>query len=775
MKTITLLRITIVLTFTFLIAVNVIAPVYAGTTGIISGIAVDSESGGKLAGVNVIIKGTGLTTVTDENGYYVITNVPPGNYKVVFSLVGYGDTEIEKIGVLMDVTTPVDAKLLPSVTEEEFIVSEARPMVRRDVVPTMYVVDSDQEQMVKGQPNSLYQTPAIVLTQPGIIADEGGYPHIRGGRANQIAYLLDGIPITEPVTNGFGTNAVTVGLDKMEIYTGGYRPEYSNAISGVFNQIIKTGKNAPGISLETLGGSDSYKGIYPQIGGVTDKGLDYYAAAYLWSSDLEGLSYNEANSSDIIGKFSYPLGSKDKLTFLAVEGSAKYQFPTSHTQTFMNGAILPTDEERDHGHQSYLINALTLNHTINSASFFTIRPYYYRNRWKMEALSDDIGYWWDGESTTNGIMADYTNQVSEQHLLKAGFTRMASNNRYWARVPVLDDYYGYYPEYGEYNYQANADTVQTGLYIQDQMVLSPKWRAEAGLRYDLMHYDKVAHADSSESQWSPRMGLSYALDSRTNLRFSYGKMIQFVHTQAIERDYADPESEWALTYYGAGTGNLRPEQSTQYDFGWERQVNDNYSVQVTPFYRKFSNMLQTIMLDPENPDISPVAYENLGEGTSTGIELLIKKKPSDNWSGWLSYTYAKAKAEGSSAADMITPGVTHYVDWDQRHTIALVLNHFNRDWTYSLLGEYGSGLPYGEGNSQRAPSHLAFGLNISKDVKGGWLSEGKVNLSISNLFNVGTVLDREPVYDPDTYEIIGYDPSASLSPRFVNLSYTRRY
>ena len=55
------------------------------------------------------------------------------------------------------------------------------------------------------------------------------------------------------------------------------------------------------------------------------------------------------------------------------------------------------------------------------------------------------------------------------------------------------------------------------------MRLSPKWGAEAGLRYDRMKYDKVVNPDTSESQTSPRFGLSYALDHRTNLRFSYGQ------------------------------------------------------------------------------------------------------------------------------------------------------------------------------------------------------------------------------------------------------------
>jgi len=750
------LRIAGALIFTFQIALALVSPAYGGTTGIISGTVTDTATGEKLAGVNVIVKGTNLTTVTDETGYYVITNVPPGEHKVAASLVGYADAQMEKVSVLMDVTATVDFALEQSVAVgEEVVVTEARPMIQRDVVPTMYVVENAHEQMVRTQPNLLYQTQGIVITQPGVVADESGYPHIRGGRENQVGYMLDGMPITETLTNGFGTNCVTVGMDKMEIYTGGYRPEYGNAISGIFNQVVKTGQTAPGLSFETLGGSQAFRGLYPQVGGVTEKGLDYYVGAYLWYSELEGGNYNEVDSSDWISKLSYPAGRRDKLTLLAAEGSESYQFPSNHTQTYGPGGIQPTGTERDHTHQSHLLMALILNHTVNASSFFTVRPYYFRARNKADALSDDVGIWFENESAATGLQLDYTNQLTPKHLLKAGAIRTASENKYWANVPSL----------GTYEYTANTDTVQTGLYIQDQMNLGARWRTDAGLRYDRMKYDKEINEDTAESQLSPRFGLSYALDSRTNLRFSYGKMIQFVYTQAMERNYTDPDS-WGWLYANA---DLKPERCTQYDLGWERQVTGDYSIQVTPFYRKFKDLLQSTLLDPDNPDLSPVIYDNLGEGTSKGIEVLIKRRQSKNWSGWLSYTYSKAKAHTSTDREFITPGTTQYVNWDQRHTIALVLNYMDSGWNYSLTGEYGSGLPYeleGETlNSRRVSSHATFNLNIAKEITGGWLPQGEVRLSIANLFNTGAALDRDAKGEP----------TARVAPRFISMSYVRRF
>lgn len=733
-------------------------PVYGGTTGIIAGTVTDATTGEKLAGVNVIVEGTNLTTVTNSQGYYVITNVAPGDYTVTTSLIGYADGLAEKVSVIMDATATTDFGIDMAVADEEtIVVSESRPMILPDVVPTMYVVDSAQEKDILGLPATRYQTPSIVLTQPGVVADADGYPHIRGGRGNSIGYMLDGIPITEPVTNGFGTNLITLGMDKMEVFTGGYRAEYSNAISGVFNQVIKTGRSAPGTSLEMTGGSSAYSSIMPEIGGSAPNGFDYYVGAYMQKSDIEDMSFLTSDNTDAVGKFSYPVSTNGVLTFLTAAGQGEYGFEGIHTQTIGPDGLMDIAPEQDHLHQSYVLNAFTYNHTINSSSFFTVRPYHFRNKWKLDAISDVVGAFQDAESATTGLLFDYTNQINDKHLLKFGGQWMSSNNRYWIIVP----------SYGDYEYTANTDTVQTALFIQDQMKLSPKLGLEMGLRYDRMKYDKEVNEDMADSQISPRLGMTYSVDGKTNLRASWGKMIQFVYSEAVEHNYANPV--WG-DWMGYANAEVSPERATQWDVGWERQVGRDAALSVTPFYRQFKNMLQVRSLDPMTPDGYPQVFDNLGKGTSKGIEVQLRKRPSNNWSGWLSYTLASAKAQASDEYSIVTSPGMNYVDWDQRHTAVGVLNYTQGKWGYSLMGEYGSGLRYSLAtdatpNCRRVGSHMLFNLNISREVTGGWLPQGTMSLSIGNLFNTRKALDR----DPDGA------PSARIAPRFAALSFTRQF
>lgn len=758
MKKSRFLRIVVSLAFALQMVMGIGTPVCAGTTGIIAGTVTDSETGEKLAGVNIIIEGTKLTTVTDSRGYYVITNVPPGDYTITSSLIGYSDAVTEKVSVIMDATSTTNFAMEISVAEEEeVVIAGRRPMIQPDVVPTMYLVDSAQEKEILGLPASRYQAPSIVLTQPGVVADADGYPHIRGGRVNQIGYMLDGIPITEPVTNGFGTNLMTVGMDKMEIFTGGYRPEYGNAISGVFNQVVKTGRSTPGTRLEMTGGSSAYSCFFPEIGGSSSSGFEYYVGAYLQKTDLKDMYFTRAENADVVGKFAYPLSKNGTLTLLTASGDGEYEFQGIHSQTYGTDGLVDIPEEIDHQHQSYILNALTYNHTINSASFFTVRPYYFRNRWMLDALSDDIGYWWDAESATTGLLFDYTNQLSDKHLIKAGGQWMSSKNRYWVIVPA----------YGDYEYTSDTDTLQTAFFIQDQMKLSPKLGLEVGLRYDRMKYDKVANEDTTESQMSPRLGMTYAMDDKTNFRFSWGKMIQFVYTQAIERNYVNPDwNDWM----GLGNADVRPERATQWDLGWERQVGKDSAVSVTPFYRQFRDLLQVRSLDPTDPEGYPQAFTNLGEGVSKGIEFQVRKRPSNGWSGWLSYTLSSAKAQASNDRQYVNSDDMYFVDWDQTHTVVGVLNLMRGKWSYSIMGEYGSGLRYNlftddTPNCRRNGSHMTFNLNASREVTGGWLPQGTMNFSIGNVFNNHAVLDRDWEGEPMTY----------VPPRFFALSFTRQF
>ena len=118
-------------------------------TSTITGRATDS-SGALLPGVTVTISSPAMiggerTTVTDGQGAYQLTLLPPGEYRVSFGLQGFATLTVEKVQVPVGATSTVNGKLeLAGLQDSVTVVSET-PAI--DVKATNIATNWDQEQL----------------------------------------------------------------------------------------------------------------------------------------------------------------------------------------------------------------------------------------------------------------------------------------------------------------------------------------------------------------------------------------------------------------------------------------------------------------------------------------------------------------------------------------------------------------------------------------------------------------------------------------------------
>jgi len=82
----------------------------AASSGVIVGTVTDEATGNVLPGANCVIKGTSMGSYSDINGEFRILNVPPGEYALVFTYIGYRQFEKEII-VSAGKTTRLDITL----------------------------------------------------------------------------------------------------------------------------------------------------------------------------------------------------------------------------------------------------------------------------------------------------------------------------------------------------------------------------------------------------------------------------------------------------------------------------------------------------------------------------------------------------------------------------------------------------------------------------------------------------------------------------------------
>lgn len=100
------------------------AVVAAQERGTIAGRVVDETTSEPLADVEVAVLRTALSTVTNTDGRYVLSNVPTGDAEVRVSTLGYGATS-QSVTVSSGDTTAVDFSLSPSALQlAEIVVTE---------------------------------------------------------------------------------------------------------------------------------------------------------------------------------------------------------------------------------------------------------------------------------------------------------------------------------------------------------------------------------------------------------------------------------------------------------------------------------------------------------------------------------------------------------------------------------------------------------------------------------------------------------------------------
>ncbi|MCH7573882.1 MAG: TonB-dependent receptor [Candidatus Marinimicrobia bacterium] len=225
---------------------------------------VDLESGQPLPGANVQIVGTSLGASTDGEGAYFILNVPPGEHTLSVTFIGFVEQRIV-VRVNADLTTTQNFNLGTEAIEVEGVtVTGIRRAIEIDRTNTAAFVSAEQIENLPVQDIS-----DLIQLQAGVVLDQSGGIHIRGGRTGEIAYLVDGVPISDQFSTDGGSlfNVETGNIQELQVISGTFNAEYGQAQSGVINVITKDPGRSYSWQLTGYGGDriSGRTGLYPGI------------------------------------------------------------------------------------------------------------------------------------------------------------------------------------------------------------------------------------------------------------------------------------------------------------------------------------------------------------------------------------------------------------------------------------------------------------------------------------------------------------------------------
>ena len=637
---------------TFSIMSTVISSIlFAGTTGKIVGTVTDASSGSPLPGVNIVLAGTNYGASTDTDGNFLILNLPPGDYDVEVSMLGYQTILKKGVKVSIDLTTSLKFALdeQPIMGEEVVVVAD-RPLIQKDVTSRQAYIDSKE---ITELP--VRDVKDLLALQAGVSKDASGRLHIRGGRSGEIAYLIDGVYVEDPLKGGFGSELgessitrQTMGgnlgltideeaIDEMVVISGTFNAEYGNVMSGIVNIVTKepsqryTGKAE--ITSDFLNSSPYHQinslveDKNPIVNASTGEKLSFTAP----TENFQGYPTLVNAPGQFQGSFSGPIPGLKKLSYFV---SGKYSNLNSYLPhgfnldrgyfAKINLAISPTlkiNYTENYGRQIFQVyshawkyipqnqglndiqqrrHILNISHTLSSHTFYNLNL-------SASNQSSEFGVW---DWNQNRFLNPNTEYVKGEKDNELEFYIRGMDNLY------LNSSSDLYTIKGDLNYQAGLHhEFKTGFEVKSNKLKSLKrlepWPDEGGA-------DRTISLDKN-----PLEGAVYLQDKMEYdyLIINAGLRFDYVDVAARKWEYIDnPLSPLVKTppshQISPRLGMAFPISETMifhFSYGHFFQFPDYSDIYSNLIYQNPDNMSEEAFVIVGNPGVEPqktVSYES---------------------------------------------------------------------------------------------------------------------------------------------------------------------
>jgi len=272
----------------------------------LSGTVTSTESGEKLVGANVYVKGTTMGAASDENGNYKIPSLKAGTYTVICSYIGFETVE-ENINLTNNMELNFSLKDYQFSLNVTVLADRAK---ERETPVAFTNIDKKQMEQQLGSrdiPLILNTTPSVYATAQGGGAGDARI-NIRGFDQRNIAIMINGVPVND-MENGWvywsnwdglgdATSSIQVqrGLSAVNLATpsiGGTMNIISDPTSQKYGIYLKQEFGNDGFLKTTLGASSGKMGKFSfNINAVkkTGNGLIDKTWTEAWAYYL-GLSY----------------------------------------------------------------------------------------------------------------------------------------------------------------------------------------------------------------------------------------------------------------------------------------------------------------------------------------------------------------------------------------------------------------------------------------------------------------------------------------------------
>ena len=669
----------------------------------IAGTITDSETGEELIGANVYIVETGQGASTDLSGEYVILNVNPGTYTLRISYVGYTTQIIQEVLVRTDLTTTINVELQPdaAMSGDEVVVIADRPLIRVDETATRQSISGDD---IKALPVQNFAD--VVNLQSGVVSSGRRSFNVRGGRSNEVAYMIDGVMVRDPVSGSVATNLGNDMIEELTLLSGTFNAEYGNAMSGVVNITTREGgNNYRGLvevnqsfgfvneQSDTLFGKPSSNLYSFRVDGpiIRDRLSFVLSAEHYDETPFTPFGYD--NGYNGFAKFTIRPFAGTKLNVSGRYSQENYQ-NYNHSYKYIPESWNIQEAESFQGILQ-LTQSLTSRMALNATVSYFWQDYFRGLDKPIEEYQQSVtfrnptfvGEFYESadptsrEETTTSTLntrADLIWAPNNTHEIKAG-VQFQQFNIDWFEIiniqavqPYITDVSGQRPYEG-------------AVYIQDK-IEQDNFVLNIGLRFDFANQRTNFRADplreesevSSKPiyQFSPRIGISHPISANSILRFSYGRFFQNPDYRYI---YENNFYEFGTREPLFGSPDLDAQRTTAYEFGLIHQFSERAAVTLSAYYKDIRGLIGTEFIPQgsivnDRPAFTSYSvFVNEAYANVRGFELSTDLRLTRNLDITGSYTYSIAKGSASSELQgfprRIPDTRLYFLDFDKTHLL----------------------------------------------------------------------------------------------------------
>ncbi len=663
--------------------------------GRVSGRVISQQSGEPLHYTYILVKGTGISTLSDTAGYYELPRVPLGYQQIIFNNFGHIELESEPIMVTVANEITLDIELEKSITDIAAVVVTARSL-RRSEVPPVGVKKLNIEEIERA-PGTGRDISKAVQNLPGVAAQPVSRNDliVRGGGPNENKFFLDRIEI--PVLNHFqtqgasGGNASIVNSDFLSgatLYTSAFPAARGGALSSVLDLQLKEGNSKKFLTKFSIGGSDLALTFDTPINDKSSL-IASYRISYLQflfaALKLPILpTYQDAQF-----KYVYKFDKSSSLKILGLGSLDKNRLNLDMDEIKPSLQQL-LDFLPENDQWSYVVGAV-YNRLTNKGSLDVIVSH--------NQMSNRLNKWLDNNYDSlqtlrySSIESELKARVEYTQRLEGGYTLSygisgdmgwysADNNQiiFFEDNRVADIYNS---KLSVFNFAAYSTI--------NKRFFDDKLRVMFALRADGNSYNETMR--NPLNQLSPRLSASWEFAKGWSLNGNIGRYFQEPTYTTL--GYRDSEGVLVnrdrLEYIG----------SNQLTMGIEYKPDGNQRVVLEAFYKGYDSypmsLVDSTAIGSAGADVFAVGAEpvaSIGKARSCGLEVSYRND--DLWGAriFTTYTYFVSKYAKLGEGFRVTDNYIS-TNWDYRHLFNFLASKDLGDgWEVGLRWRFAGGAPY---------------------------------------------------------------------------------